>query len=336
MLIGEVAKRTELTKKALYYYEEQGLIHPEVQENGYRYFTEEDVFRIKKIITLRSIGVSIADIKLYFEDVTKERELLEHYATLLNEERDEIEEKIKMCEKLIENDLREYIELKKNTGSYREVKYPYDPCMNAFFQKTISNIIFILIFSICGGLLMKLVPELPNQVVYIFGGIIFVLLSFAVISEGKNYFTEEGIYWENSRKGQSAMGNFIQKIKHMWNKKNPGSNNLILYNEITHADIKWVKEQVVRRWSVPKVWIRIHTENNGVIAINPFALQPNNDPNRYLFEMLTILFEHNIPIYDKYRIIGALEQGEKLSEYIEYLSLDNGAQKIENELIKKG
>lgn len=63
MLINEVCKECALTKKAVEYYIGQGLIAPAVQENGYRDFSEEDVYRLKKISVLRSLGLSVADIR---------------------------------------------------------------------------------------------------------------------------------------------------------------------------------------------------------------------------------------------------------------------------------
>ena len=39
MLINEVAKLSNLTKKAVEYYTEQGLICPNILENGYRDFS---------------------------------------------------------------------------------------------------------------------------------------------------------------------------------------------------------------------------------------------------------------------------------------------------------
>ena len=62
MLINEVCKKCFLTKKAVEYYIEQGLVVPTLQENGYRSFTEEDVERLKKISILRNLDLSVADI----------------------------------------------------------------------------------------------------------------------------------------------------------------------------------------------------------------------------------------------------------------------------------
>ena len=63
MLINEVCKRCDLTKKAIEYYEEQGLTHPQIMGNGYRVFSEDDVIRLNKIAVLRGLGISVSDIK---------------------------------------------------------------------------------------------------------------------------------------------------------------------------------------------------------------------------------------------------------------------------------
>ena len=51
MLINEVCKECNLTKKAVEYYTEQGLIQPRITENGYRQFSEtDDPFLVEKLL----------------------------------------------------------------------------------------------------------------------------------------------------------------------------------------------------------------------------------------------------------------------------------------------
>ena len=68
MLINEVCKKCSLTKKAVEYYIERGLVVPTIQENGYRSFTKEDVERLKKISILRNLDLSVADIRAALSD----------------------------------------------------------------------------------------------------------------------------------------------------------------------------------------------------------------------------------------------------------------------------
>lgn len=63
MLIKDACKECSLTKKAIEYYEKQGLICPKISENGYRNYNSKDIDRLKEISVLRKLGLSIDDIK---------------------------------------------------------------------------------------------------------------------------------------------------------------------------------------------------------------------------------------------------------------------------------
>ena len=63
MYIHEAAKFSGTTKKAIEYYCQKGLLSPQFTENGYRDFTEEDVICLKKISLLRTLGVSVEEIR---------------------------------------------------------------------------------------------------------------------------------------------------------------------------------------------------------------------------------------------------------------------------------
>lgn len=74
MQINEVIQRVDLTKRAIKYYEEQGLLSVHKDENGYRNYTEEDVAILKEISVYRKLGISIKDIKILLEK--KDEQLL--------------------------------------------------------------------------------------------------------------------------------------------------------------------------------------------------------------------------------------------------------------------
>lgn len=42
MLINEIAKKYHVTKKAVQYYVEQGMLVPDILENGYKNFSKQD------------------------------------------------------------------------------------------------------------------------------------------------------------------------------------------------------------------------------------------------------------------------------------------------------
>ncbi|HHV10087.1 MAG TPA: MerR family transcriptional regulator [Clostridiales bacterium] len=70
MLINEVSKATNLTKKAIEYYAGQALISPSILNNGYRDFNEATVGRLKKISVLRKLGLNTEEIRSVLADET--------------------------------------------------------------------------------------------------------------------------------------------------------------------------------------------------------------------------------------------------------------------------
>ena len=60
---SEVEKITGLTRKAILYYEDKGLINPNKGENNYRNYSQEDLDRLLQISIYRKLGLSISEIK---------------------------------------------------------------------------------------------------------------------------------------------------------------------------------------------------------------------------------------------------------------------------------
>lgn len=89
MLRNEVQDKTNLSRRAIEYYEEKGLIRPIKLENGYRDYSDEDVEVLKKISLLRNLGLSISEIALYLD--SKEEAL----ASILRRKEHELD----ICEK---------------------------------------------------------------------------------------------------------------------------------------------------------------------------------------------------------------------------------------------
>ena len=63
MLRSEIQIKTGLTRKAIEYYEDKGLINPHRLENGYKDYTEKDLDILVKVSILRKLGVSLSEIK---------------------------------------------------------------------------------------------------------------------------------------------------------------------------------------------------------------------------------------------------------------------------------
>ena len=63
MLRSEIQNKTGLTRKAIEYYEDKGLINPHRLENGYKDYTEKHLDILVKVSILRKLGVSLSEIK---------------------------------------------------------------------------------------------------------------------------------------------------------------------------------------------------------------------------------------------------------------------------------
>ena len=96
MLIKDVCKLCHVTKKALVYYEDKGLISPLIMENGYRDYSQKDIKIIKEICVLRHCGISVSDIKIILLDTNK-KTVIKKYQKLNNLH---IESYLKMNESL--------------------------------------------------------------------------------------------------------------------------------------------------------------------------------------------------------------------------------------------
>lgn len=84
MLLNEIVKEVGMTKRAIKYYEEKGLLSVKKDNNGYRNYTKEDVETLKKISIYRKLGICIDDIKKLLETNDK-RILLDVYHQKLQE-----------------------------------------------------------------------------------------------------------------------------------------------------------------------------------------------------------------------------------------------------------
>lgn len=71
MLLNDIIEEVGMTKRAVKYYEEKGLLSVDKDSNGYRNYTQQDVETLKKISVYRKLGISIKDIQKLLESDDK-------------------------------------------------------------------------------------------------------------------------------------------------------------------------------------------------------------------------------------------------------------------------
>ncbi|MEF9983472.1 MAG: MerR family transcriptional regulator [Oscillospiraceae bacterium] len=68
--VGEMAKLNGISKQMLIYYDKENIFKPKIvnSENGYRFYTPDQVEELDSILILREMGFSLKDIKAYMKN----------------------------------------------------------------------------------------------------------------------------------------------------------------------------------------------------------------------------------------------------------------------------
>ncbi|HHU17092.1 MAG: MerR family transcriptional regulator [Anaerovoracaceae bacterium] len=106
MRINKVMKETRLTKKAIYYYESEGLISPAKDpNNNYRKYTEDDVRKLIKINILRRLDVPIKAIAEIINQSISLKDLLKEQLIYTNVKINELIINKRIINELITKDI---------------------------------------------------------------------------------------------------------------------------------------------------------------------------------------------------------------------------------------
>ena len=97
--VGELARRTGLSVRALRYYDEIGLLSPSCRtEGGHRLYAAGDVVRLQRIKSLRALGFTLREVREYLDgsDAPLELVIQLHLARL----KERIELQRRLCDRL--------------------------------------------------------------------------------------------------------------------------------------------------------------------------------------------------------------------------------------------
>lgn len=88
--ISQVAQRFGVEPHTLRFYEKEGVIQPQRTAGGVRYFTEEDISRLEMALCLKNTGMSLKDIRRYFQLVGEGDDALEQRLQIFLEHRERV------------------------------------------------------------------------------------------------------------------------------------------------------------------------------------------------------------------------------------------------------
>ncbi|WP_166245605.1 MerR family transcriptional regulator [Paenibacillus turpanensis] len=139
MRIQEIARKLNMTPRAIRFYEEKGLIKPErPDENGYRSYSDSDAWRLQTISALREIGLPLEEVRSVLASVEAEgpmgiRSGLETQRSLLFQQWTGCRELIRcvdgMLEKLDRNDMpamHDLFELADRMKRWKQVRETWE------------------------------------------------------------------------------------------------------------------------------------------------------------------------------------------------------------------
>lgn len=99
--IGEIAKMFDISIRALRLYDKMGLLTPGYtdENNGYRYYTADQIQQLNTILVLKSVGIKLIDIKHLVDHAMQAGKLVE----ILERKKDYWENQIVIAKFNIEN-----------------------------------------------------------------------------------------------------------------------------------------------------------------------------------------------------------------------------------------
>lgn len=130
MTIKEIEELAEMPRANIRYYEEQGLLNPTRGANGYRDYSEEDLSILKKVKLLRSLHMSLDEIKAVHKGQQNLSVVLERQLQILSAEKEETNKAQSVCETMYRDgtryenlDAEKYLSALKESQSFKETRY---------------------------------------------------------------------------------------------------------------------------------------------------------------------------------------------------------------------
>ena len=98
--IGEIAAKCAISERTIRYYDEEGLISSQRSAGGHRWYRDEDIVYIKRILELKELGFSLAEIRRIIELKAEDESGNKRRAELLSQYRQKLSADVRRVEAL--------------------------------------------------------------------------------------------------------------------------------------------------------------------------------------------------------------------------------------------
>lgn len=166
MTIKEIEARSGMTRANIRFYETEGLLSPKRNENGYRDYSEEDLNILMRIKLLRTLNISLEEIKAIHNKEHELEEVLEKHVKELETEKEHIEQSQNVCRIMRDNrvqyetlDARYYLDTMeaKDTKAVYDKKEDVIPKLRAPWRRYFARTLDLAIYSTIWNIILTLV-----------------------------------------------------------------------------------------------------------------------------------------------------------------------------------
>jgi len=171
MTIKEVEQQTGLGRSNIRFYEKEELIVPSKNSsNGYKDYSHEDVNKLKKIAYLRTLGISIEDIRSIISEKVSLYEIIKCQSLKLEEQITDLKTSKAMCEKMLQADtlnfqdmnIEKYVIDVNDYWNENKKLLCFDSVGFLYKWGSIATWMLLLFFSILVAILSY--PKLPSEI----------------------------------------------------------------------------------------------------------------------------------------------------------------------------
>ena len=162
MKTHELEKELGISKHTIFYYEKEGIVTPQRDDNGYRSYSQDDLQKLIMVKFLRNLNISIDDVKAILNNELDFKECLEINQIHLEKQIKSLEEVQENIEMYVRKDLPMLPALQQIQREIKNYKFGYQKttdtvslgrkltkklAIRKFLYKLIPTFLIILFFS---------------------------------------------------------------------------------------------------------------------------------------------------------------------------------------------
>lgn len=341
MKIKDVEKETGIGVHSIRFYEEMGLLKIQRDpENRYRDFSAQDIKKLKEIKLFRGLGISMEEIRRYYDKEITLEELMDHQLKELHEQHSDMKLKEQLCADIKESNsplLSYTVDQYEEVIQHQREKTPYKDAgslLSSWNQaeddrKNSRMMIFlaipmILFSAALVSVIIQDVLETSSHslssavwtilIISIFVVIILLYFYFyhSILIEEMYEFKEYGLYYISKEKVKNT------KIRHTWSRKKLISlMDYVSYDNIEVLKVWFhlVAKTPLNGANIYQTDFYVYTSDDEMIHINTGIFGVTDEKIKLTIELLR---EHAKKVIDPFHIIEHLDdEREQFQIYLD-------------------